>query len=362
MLEHMEDQQLENFFADARKTALTAVEKSDVRARLAAYMALTPRRAVTATIVAARGRWFDAFALHKSAAVVALVVAVSLSATGVSYAAESALPGDVLYAVKVGVNEEVVAAFARNEERKAEWEAERAARRLAEAERLAERGRLDESRRVELESRYAAHVNRAQEKIEKLRGMQDDGPGHAAEVEVRLTGAIAAHERIIAAIASQHPERETHGLRGRSEVREEVRADGTDDDKASKNEGLTESLERSAIARRATAQRFIDAARDYLEEVRSSLGVEQALAAQGLIDKAAAEVAAGDSLGETGDHKAASAKFIAAQKMALEAKLLIRARGEFQIRVEFREHNDDEEDDESRDRSGGERRGRRSAR
>ncbi len=55
-----------------------------------------------------------------------------------TYAAEGALPGDVLYPVKLSVNESVIELLQRTPQKKAQWAARRQERRLTEARRLVE--------------------------------------------------------------------------------------------------------------------------------------------------------------------------------------------------------------------------------
>lgn len=80
---------------------------------------------------------------------IAIFVTLLIS-VGTTVAAEQALPGDILYPVKTGVNEEVFGAFAIGANAKAEHEAAVLAERLAEAETLQATGRL--------EGAVAAHV------------------------------------------------------------------------------------------------------------------------------------------------------------------------------------------------------------
>lgn len=338
----MQQPDTENIFAAARDVKLSSEEKAHGRARLAAFMGLKPVRAAQLAEVMSMPEKQDAsadssmargwFALHRGLAIASLVGAVTLSVSGVSYAAESALPGDALYPVKVVVNEEVRSAFARTDKERADWEADRAERRLSEAEKLEEQGRLDDARRAEIQKRYDTHAERARAQVTKLRELQDDGPGRADEVEARLEGAIAAHERIMEAIAADHPERTSKPIISRPAAKEE--AAGAED-KSEKDDGRYFGLEAAAQARRATAVRFINHAKEYLASVQADLDVEALTAAKEAIASADAAVLAGNSLlGK--DPKGAAMKFLEAQKIALETRLLIRARAELDVKIDVR--------------------------
>ena len=377
----MEDLRLENLTAAAQRITLAAEEKSSMRARVVSYMEMTPVRASRSAAAGVRRSPFAAFALPhfgRVASVFALVGAITLSGAGVSYAAESALPGDALYPVKVSVNEEVRAALAPTDEAKADWEAERAERRLAEAETLAESGKLDAARKADLETRYAAHAAHAKERMTKLRTMQsEDGPGRADEVEARLEGAIAAHEKIIAAIAADAQGDEAVRAEGAAapapvqqepvaaaapavqeqedgdakEVRQsrpmigaELRVPRADSvRKSNDDKNVRDTVDRrtgngtdtAAAARRATAVRMIAETRAYLAEVAAKLGADVAAEAEQRLKEADATVAEGDAALAGGDAKGAVAKFLDAQRSAQESRLLIRARVNLRVRVKL---------------------------
>jgi len=121
---------------------------------------------------------------------VAFVMAVS---GGTTLAAESTIPGDFLYPVKVHVNENVRSAFHVSEESKAGWEAARAERRLEEAAVLAQNGELRSEVSVKLEQRMEAHIDRAKAHIEKL---EEAGELEAAAAaQARLEASMRTHQK-----------------------------------------------------------------------------------------------------------------------------------------------------------------------
>lgn len=95
------------------------------------------------------------FMIKPRAMVYALVaVFILISTVGTSFAAERAVPGDLLYPIKVSVNEPVVGLLATDPVSKASWEVKKAERRLVEAQALASEGKLTEDKRVEIENRF----------------------------------------------------------------------------------------------------------------------------------------------------------------------------------------------------------------
>ena len=72
-----------------------------------------------------------------------LLIALMLTAGGTSFAAQNAVPGDVLYPVKIGVNENVKTAVTFGADAEATLQAQLLKERLEEAETLAKEGKLE---------------------------------------------------------------------------------------------------------------------------------------------------------------------------------------------------------------------------
>ncbi len=83
--------------------------------------------------------------------------------------AERAIPGDVLYAVKVQINEPVRSTLAFSPYQKVEWETELLNRRLAEARVLAREGKLNGEVEVAIATAVKEHSENAKREIEELR-------------------------------------------------------------------------------------------------------------------------------------------------------------------------------------------------
>jgi len=84
---------------------------------------------------------------HKTMLASIIAAILLLTGGGTSLAAESSVPGDILYPIKTEVNERVIEVFKRNEEKRADWSARQAERRLEEANHLLEDGRLTPANR-----------------------------------------------------------------------------------------------------------------------------------------------------------------------------------------------------------------------
>ncbi|OGZ45520.1 MAG: hypothetical protein A3C84_04270 [Candidatus Ryanbacteria bacterium RIFCSPHIGHO2_02_FULL_48_12] len=99
------------------------------------------------------------------AIIVAIIVLVS---AGVSFTAQSTLPGDMLYPVKTEVNERAEGWFAVSSESESRHQATLVLRRLEEAEKLKTQGRLDAETKAELESEFKLHMSEAEREMDDL--------------------------------------------------------------------------------------------------------------------------------------------------------------------------------------------------
>lgn len=105
--------------------------------------------------------------LRWGAALTAFVLIFVISG-GTALAAEDAVPGDLLYPIKINVNEKVRDSLTFNEEAKVEWEVKKTERRLAEIQRLAEKSKLKGKILIEATENYDDQVRKVQDRIQKL--------------------------------------------------------------------------------------------------------------------------------------------------------------------------------------------------
>lgn len=126
--------------------------------------------------------WFG-FALQTRLIVPAF--AVLLLCVSTTYAAQDALPGDLLYPIKIHINEQVEVALADTPEKKIAVEVQLAERRVGEVQTLAARGTLDVSTTRELEDNFNAHAKEAlilATTIEEKEKISDEQPETSSAV------------------------------------------------------------------------------------------------------------------------------------------------------------------------------------
>jgi hypothetical protein len=116
---------------------------------------------------------------------------------GTTFAAQGALPGEALYAVKINVNEKVATTLATTPEAKAQVNAQLATNRLEEAEALASTGKLNAAVTAQLASNFEMHAKEAQDTTGSL---ESNDPGTAAKLDAEFDGTLAAHGAILALI------------------------------------------------------------------------------------------------------------------------------------------------------------------
>ncbi len=187
---------LTNLQNEAQKLRLSPQEKALMRAQIFGEPASVPSYAVS------HYRFFSV----RFAPVLAAFLIVMLGG-GTTYAAQGAVPGDILYTVKVGVNEPVRQALAVSTEAKAAFHADVAETRLEEAEVLASEGRLSASTSAEIEASFETHIARAEEVAKKLE--EEEKTDIAVEVEAELDSVLSAHSAILAKLGEESEDEET---------------------------------------------------------------------------------------------------------------------------------------------------------
>ncbi len=178
---------------------LSEAEKVRMREQIVAYMEYKPVRTpsshINTTKKANSFSLFPFFKTHHFSGAFLIAGLVVGSTFGVSFAADEALPGDLLYNVKVNVNEEVRSAFMSTKESQIAWEQERAERRLIEASKLASEGRLNTENKEKVSKLFAEHTEAV---VQYVRDIETKDPLFALEASSDLGESLDAHEAVLA--------------------------------------------------------------------------------------------------------------------------------------------------------------------
>jgi hypothetical protein len=185
----------EQFHTLAHDVRLTEAERRRIHTALRAAAA---PRATPSPFFA------NPYALRFAYALAVLVILVGAGG-GAAYASEDALPGDVLYPVKVAVTEPVIGAFASTPEAKLAWNAKVAETRLDEATALAAKGTLTATTSEELAANFNAHADAIPSNDTRFKALIAAKSGNvlAAGKESGNASSTLASGRLVLAIAER---------------------------------------------------------------------------------------------------------------------------------------------------------------
>ena len=148
------ENKLKQILEKTKLVKLNQQEKMEIRKALLNFMKIQPVRArgILRPILQERSILTKIILiLKKPMPVIAVILIIALSAGGgVSVAAQKALPQDILYPIKININEKVRSALAFSSEAKAKIEVELAEKRIEEAEQLATEGRLNSAAQAQV--------------------------------------------------------------------------------------------------------------------------------------------------------------------------------------------------------------------
>lgn len=284
----------------------------------------------------------------KYVAVIIMLVVVTVS--GTSWAAEGAVPGDILYTVKVNVNEAARNILAVSSEAKAEVSVWQAERRLEEAEELAVQGKLDSSKQAELSARFEDHATQ----FEKNKNQLDGTPPGLLKVSTNsnFEGVLKGHAEVLGNLT----EREDDNYGEVKPILEKVQARITiaEQNREQGERGLVNGnadFQNAAQGRQTAAQNKLREVKFYIEQVRiSDTNKEEVLLqladAQKILDE-------GKTVLNEGEYLGAISKFQASMRMAQEAKLQASAAAKLKINLRARSRgNQADNENDNKDEGG----------
>ena len=275
------------------------------------------------------------------AIIIAIIVVLS---GGVSVAARSALPGDVLYPVKLEINENLKTAFAFSEEAKANAETSIAAERLEEAEQLAARGELGTDVATKLSQRFEARAENLNDIIDRLEA--DGKTEAAANLTAALETTLSVHNQILRRLK----EREV-------QPKVEVRAEKAAEERARMEEKIRTEVRPDV---QAAAEGKMNAAANKIAEVKAKIdrveakdGAEAVAVAKTKLVVAETVFAEGKAKFEAKTYGEAFALFQESMRLAQGAQVTIdiESKIDLDVRAKSNSEVDEENDDNGSDAS-----------
>lgn len=180
------------FKEEADQIKLSAAEKATLKSRLVAFTEFHPLGDYTVMKVEEQPvrlvRFGQLWFVKWSGVALLMLFLV------VPVVAEKAVPGDVLYPVKVNFNEEVRGSLASGSSEKVAWETERLNRRLAEANLLEKEGRLTEEIEDNVAKAVLAHSDKAQKVIANLKNTDKE---EALLASLRLEAVLELQQLVL---------------------------------------------------------------------------------------------------------------------------------------------------------------------
>jgi hypothetical protein len=149
---------------------------------------------------------FEKVRLKKQIAVI--VASTLFLGVGTSFAAESTVPGDVLYPMKVHVNEKVQEMSALTPKAQVKVQARIAERRLEEVEKLARENRLSTTTAESLEAEFEKHADRSRKEIEKI--AEKNGEDEAEKARSNIETNFSEHQKILNVLKEDKPRSGEH--------------------------------------------------------------------------------------------------------------------------------------------------------
>ncbi|MDZ4226368.1 MAG: DUF5667 domain-containing protein [Patescibacteria group bacterium] len=343
---------LTNLYNEAQKINLSLREKALMRAYIFEEAAL-PVQGYTVS-------QYRLFSLRFAPALAAVLIIVL--GGGTAYAAQGALPGELLYTVKVSVNEPLRQALAVSTEAKAAFHTEVAQTRLEEAETLAAEGRLTASTSAKIETNLDAHLAHVEEITAKL---EEEEPDIASQITAELDSSLSAHGFILARLGEESDDRETRelsnslasritsrvfarvgsGAADTLALKVAVPAEGfssTTEDLSSSGEvmlmttvGVTEDKDteeankRIAAQLKEKAQDQIDSAQETFDDLKDSLDATTTARVEAQFEALDGQMKEGAELYDMGDYATARATFGAALRDSTEFATYLKAEQRF---------------------------------
>jgi hypothetical protein len=322
-----------------QKTVMNTEEKGAVRGALLSYMQENPAvvRKPEDSRLQYRTSNVNNSLINKKNMTLAIIVALLLGG-GTSFAAENSLPGDVLYPIKIHVNENVQELVAVSDEAEAKVQAKLAERRLEEVEKLAADGKLTAETSADLRLRFEEHAEKSKEHRGKVEEGEDEDAAEDINSDIEVS--LRMHQNLLEDIGGASVE--TEGLvRGILEgVKHHLKETGEKrasmEERAFTGEGADAKTAVEGVMK--SAQNKIDEVMKFLEAKKDTLSAHVLLGAQAHLKEANAAMAEGKAKMVVPAYKDAFALFKKAAREAQEAKIFATTAGE--LKIKFKDNSE----------------------
>jgi hypothetical protein len=320
---------MEQFFQQLKNVRLSDKERLECRNNLIAFIKKHP----------AKNR--------AGVKIFASFITLLLTGASVSYAAEGALPGDILYPAKIYVNEQVVGALSLSQETKAKWAYRRVERRLGEAEKLASEGRLNSNTRSIVEKGLKSSADEVNARIIQFKdeGKQQSG----AEISSEFETSLRAHEQILKTLNTRDNEQSKTEEIAPILLNIQSRAREATESRKETERAVSLSSENSA---ETAAESSLKSTKNKIEEIQQIIKNSKGRIGEKATKNAETRLQEARELTDNGKQKLDEKKFGGAfqqfqrsQRLIQETKLLLKAKEDLNMDVKFNIQDSKEDND-----------------
>jgi len=255
----------------------------------------------------------------------AVFLSIFLAGGVMTARAESALPGEILYLVKLGVNERVESFFAFSDESKARLNIQLANRRFQEAEKLIIQKRINNKNCQQIRDGFLEHAQAIEDCVNKFN--DNEMHGIAIKTASEFEASLKAHSRVLEEIKykSENSDDADSLINEIENMESEILKSGiySEEKELDDSEGKKDELYREKLK---SAQEAVDEVRRIIEEKQEKLGREATVQAENNLELARQEIEKGKNRFEAGDYGASFSLFEKSKKIAKESKKLIEAK------------------------------------
>jgi len=269
------------------------------------------------------------FGVKLNAASLAVLLVIFILAGGsVTMAAEKSLPGDLLYPIKIHINESAKSLTAVSPEAKGKFEIEKLEQRLKEAEILSNRGELDPKSRAILEKRLDVEINNAKSRISNLEA--DSKIEAATDISSRLEISLQAHEKVLTFISGESAKNEEikpliERVRGQAKEASERRAES--------EKKISSRAKEVAASQLKEASARLEELKNTFVKIEPNLDDLNKDNIKNRIESSSKSINQGQTDLNSGNFSGALKNFQKAQKITSEAKVFIFARENLNLKI-----------------------------
>lgn len=272
-----------------------------------------------------------------------IFIVIILALGGTSFAAEKTLPGDVLYPVKLTVNEHVQGWLSLSDQAKANWETVLANRRLSEAEKLAVHSEIDAETEARIEANFEKHANKVQERIAKIEKVDAKV---AADIAANFQTSLEAHNRILFDIntskdGNDNPELKVILFKVRSETKDTSDGRTKSEDKVKSETDVQVAAE----GRLKAAENKLEEVQKFIENKKYKISAEVMVQIQAQLKVVKDLIVEGKARIVAKEYGQAFNLFGQSKSKAQEIKMLVEAKTDLEERAD---NNEDEDENENR--------------